>query len=78
MASGKKNYFRHSFNAIDDPKIRAIIKEMGIEGYGYYFSLLELAAKDYADNGNFPIVLHIDTIRKVWGKNTQCCKNVLT
>lgn len=38
----KSNYFRHSFNAHQDAKIRKLIDKKGIGGYGLYFMLIEL------------------------------------
>lgn len=35
-------YFGHDSNAKDDPKIIQLIEEMGLEGYGIYWVLLEL------------------------------------
>jgi len=77
MASGKKNYFRHSFFAVDDEKIQKIIDEMGFEGYGYYFSLIELCGRQCSDGPKNPIIFHIQTIRKVWRKNQESAKKVL-
>ena len=34
-------YFQHDSNARHDPKIKALIKKYGVEGYGRYFILLE-------------------------------------
>lgn len=65
-------------NALDNEKIQTIIDEFGMAGYGYYFSLVELCAKKYQESGEIPMTFHIQTIRKVWRKNTQSCKKVLT
>jgi uncharacterized phage protein (TIGR02220 family) len=77
MASGKKNYFRHSFFASEDAKLQSVVDSMGFEGYGFYFSLLELCGRQCADEVKNPIVFHIQTIRKVWRKNTESTKKVL-
>ena len=45
MASGKKNYFRHSFFAHRDEKIVKIIEQFGMAGYGYFWILIELCAE---------------------------------
>lgn len=45
MASGKKNYFRHSFQAGNDPKIIEAIDRYGKETYFHYFRLLELCGE---------------------------------
>lgn len=35
-------YFQHDSNARYDPKIQALIKKYGIEGYGRYWILIEI------------------------------------
>jgi len=35
-------YFKHDANARHDPKIHALIKAYGIEGYGRYWIILEI------------------------------------
>jgi hypothetical protein len=45
MASGKKNYFRHSIFARKDSKIVQLIDEHGKEAYFHFFALLELCAE---------------------------------
>lgn len=77
MASGKKNYFRHSFFASEDPKLQRVIETMGFEGYGYYFSLIELCGRQCTDEMKNPVLFHVNTIRKVWRKNTESTKKVL-
>lgn len=77
MASGKKNYFRHSFFASEDQKIQSVIDSMGFEGYGYYFSLLELCGRQCSEEMKNPIVFHIQTVRKIWRKNSESTKKVL-
>jgi hypothetical protein len=49
LASGKKNYFRHHFNASKDPKVVALIDDFGKEAYFHYFRLLELCASIASD-----------------------------
>ena len=34
-------YFQHDSNAQHDPKIRALIKKYGVEGYGRYWIIIE-------------------------------------
>jgi hypothetical protein len=77
MANGTKNYFRHSFFAAEDAKVQFVIDTMGYEGYGFYFSLLELCGRTCADEVVNPVVFHIQTIRKVWRKNTESTEKVL-
>mgnify|MGYP002574856207 FL=1 len=35
-------YFPHEYNAKDDPKCERLIWEMGMEGYGMFWTLLEV------------------------------------
>lgn len=52
MASGKKNYFRHSFHARKNPKLVQLIDDFGKEAYFHYFALVELCAE--TASGEFP------------------------
>lgn len=78
MASGKKNYFRHSFNAFEDEKIQMAIDKLGYEGYAYYFILIELLAKQCEAEYKNPIRIHQQSLRIVWRKQSQSCKKVIT
>lgn len=49
MASGKKNYFRHSFHARNDDKIAGLINKHGKEAYFHFFALIELCAELASD-----------------------------
>ena len=77
MASGKKNYFRHSFFAIEDEKIQSVIDEMGFEGYGYFFSLLELLGRKCSESVENPITLHQQSLRSLWRKQSKSCRKVV-
>lgn len=73
MASGKKNYFRHSMNARNDHKLRAFMDSFGRnwrDGYFYFFTLLELCGPD-AQDGKEEHTVHLKTLRDLWGTNTQ-------
>jgi len=78
MASGKKLYFRHSLFATDDEKIQAIIDDLGFEGYGYYFSLLELLYRQCQDEVVNPIRIHQQSVRSLWRKQSKSCNKVIT
>jgi len=78
MASGKKNYFRHSTTAFEDSKIQRAIELLGYEGYAYYFILLELFAKQCENEMKNPIKIHQQTLRIVWRKSQQSCHKVVT
>ncbi len=62
MASGKKNYFRHSTSAFDDPKIQELVNQYGLKGYAYYFILLELCARQCENEFREEITFHTRTI----------------
>ncbi len=67
MASGKKNYFRHSFSAHNDIKLLELRDEIGVGFYFYYFSLLELCGEASSENLKDFYEFHHSTIRKLWG-----------
>ena len=46
MSKVKSLYFEHDFDAMSDEKIRAVRRQYGMLGYGVYFGLLELLAKN--------------------------------
>jgi hypothetical protein len=78
MASGKKNYFRHSSSAFEDSKIQKAIELLGYEGYAYYFILVELLTKQCETDFRNPIKIHQQTLRIVWRKSQQSCHKVVT
>lgn len=71
MASGKKNYFRHSFFARNDIKLKLLRDEIGIGFYFYYFSLLELCGEESSDELKDEYVFHESTIRSLWSVNLK-------
>lgn len=65
MASGKKNYFRHSAAARMDEKIVNLISKHGKEAYFHYFALLEMCAQKALSedlNGDETFVFHKRTV----------------
>ena len=78
MASGKKNYFRHSFFAIEDEKIQNVINNLGFEGYAYFFILVEVLSRQCENEFKNPIRIHPQTLRSVWRKQTKSCNKVVT
>lgn len=78
MASGKKNYFRHSFFAFEDEKIQKAIDKLGFEGYAYYFIILELLARKCEHEIKNPIRIHQQTLRTVLRKQSKSCNKVIT
>jgi len=76
MASGKKNYFRHSFFARNDIKLRFLKDEVGVGFYFYYFTLLELCGEFSAENLQSQYVFHNSIIRQLWGVNLKKCRTI--
>lgn len=73
MASGKKNYFRHSMNARNDHKLRSFMDMFGRnwrDGYFYFFTLLEMCGSD-AQEGKTEHTFHKKTLRDLWGTSAQ-------
>ena len=61
MSSRDTFYFPHEYNAKDDPKCERLIWEMGMEGYGIFWALLEVLRiqPDYTyPLANIPIVAY--------------------
>lgn len=77
MASGKKNYFRHSFFAREDAKIQELIGIMGKEGYFYFFTLLELCGRQWSEGCNERFELHPLTLRSTWVTSSNKLHSVL-
>lgn len=55
MASGKKNYFRHSFNARNDEFIVGLMNEFKEKGYFMWFALCEMSGEMLADGHKWPL-----------------------
>jgi len=71
MASGKKNYFRHSFFARNDMKLLELRDEIGIGFYFYFFTLLELCGEQSAEELRDNYEFHDSTIRSLWSVNLK-------
>lgn len=73
MSSRDTFYFPHEYNAKDDPKCERLIWEMGMEGYGIFWALLEVLRiqPDYTyPLANIPIIAYkyradVDKMRRV-------------
>lgn len=67
-------YFSHDANSQDDPKCMALIDEMGMEGYGIFWALIEKlrSEKDY----KLPIKL-IPFLAKRWGVDYEKVEKVV-
>lgn len=58
MASGKRNYFRHSFNARNDDFIIGLINTFKEKGYFMWFALIEVCAELVSDGQHLPVRLN--------------------
>ncbi len=67
-------YFPHFYNARHDRKIRRIRKELGIEGYGIYFMLLEVLREQ--TDFRFPLE-DIDLLADEFGTSQQKVSTVI-
>lgn len=75
MVSKDAFYFTHDSNAKDDPKIIQLIEEMGLEGYGIYWILLELMR----DQKNYKYKLYlVPAIARRYNTTFEKIKNVIT
>jgi len=63
--------------AFEDDKIQRAVDLLGYEGYAYYFILLEVLARQCADEFKNPITIHQQTLRTVWRKQSKSCKKVI-
>lgn len=65
MTKKVTQYFPHDYNARNDPKMQELLAEMGVEGIGIYWCIVEML---YEQGGKLPIksyksiafVLHVD------------------
>lgn len=76
----KYGYFRHRLDASNDPKLQSLIQDVGLVGYAYYFTLLELYATQY-NNGekiDTKVKVHQRVIANTWHKRVDSCNKVLT
>lgn len=68
MAKKDAYYFSHDANAQDDPKCMVLIDQLGMEGYGIFWALIEKlrAEKDY----KLPLIT-IEPFAKRWGTSKE-------
>jgi hypothetical protein len=72
-------YFRHRFDAHNNPKLNNLIDEIGVIGYGYYYTLIEIYGAKYSDkNEDGYVEIHARTLANVWRKRVDSCDKVLT
>jgi len=77
MASGKKNYFRHSFFASNNVKLRGMMDELGKEAYFYYFVLLENCGQLCESETLTEFTFHESQLRSMWCVNTRKLKRIV-
>jgi hypothetical protein len=78
MSKGNRDYFRHSFHARNDDKIRAFGALLGRqkrESYFYYFTLIELCAS-MSEDGQTVFKIHTQVLREMWMTDTQGAHNM--
>ncbi len=52
-----KEYFSHDYNARNDPRCKALIKDFGMAGYGVYWCLVEIMNEEGGRIKKFPSLL---------------------
>lgn len=74
MAKKDAYYFSHDSNAQDDPKCMLLIDQMGMEGYGIFWALIERLRneKDY----KLPVVT-VNALAKRWGTSKEKVETVI-
>ena len=78
MAKGLRNYFRHYFNARNDEMIVALMDQFGLQGYFYFFSLIEICSEKVQDCPHESVTLHAATLRKELRLTTRKLNLLLT
>ena len=69
----KSNFFRHSIEAHNDPKIMTLLKKGKLKSVGFYFTLLEVYARAFfdSDNDKSSVDIHIRRIANATGLRTD-------
>ena len=67
-----KEYFSHDYNARDDEKMPKLLSEVGYEGYGIFWALVEML---YKNNG--VMQLHYKSIAFALHCDENCLKSVI-
>lgn len=78
MASGKKNYFRHSFNARNDEFVIELINQFKEKGYFMWFALVEMSAEMLADGHEQPLKFNRSRLIRELRCNESTLKVFLT
>lgn len=67
-------YFSHDSNAQDDPKCMLLIDQMGMEGYGIFWALIERLRNEA--NFRLPLVI-CNAFAKRWGTSREKVETVI-
>lgn len=71
-------YFRHRFDAHENIKLNGFVDEIGVQGYGYYYTLLEIYGAHYVRKNDDGFVrIHTRVIANVWRKRVDSCVKIL-
>jgi hypothetical protein len=68
MAKKDAFWFKHDANSQDDPKCMLLIDQLGMEGYGIFWALLE---KLRAENNHTLPLLSIPSFARRWATSTE-------
>lgn len=67
-------YFSHDANAQDDPKCMILIDQLGMEGYGIFWALIEKLRSE--PSYKLPLMI-VASLAKRWGTSTEKVKTVI-
>lgn len=67
-------YFSHDANAQDDPKCMILIDQLGMEGYGIFWALIEKLRSE--QSYKLPLII-IPSLAKRWGTSAEKVKTVI-
>lgn len=67
-------YFSHDANAQDDPKCMLLIDQLGMEGYGIFWALIEKLRSE--SSYKLPLIV-VPSLAKRWGTSPEKVKTVI-
>jgi hypothetical protein len=68
-------YFSHDANAQDDPKCMVLIDQLGMEGYGIFWALIEKLRNE--SNYKLPLAI-VGSLARRWGTSKEKVETVIT
>lgn len=77
MASGKKNYFRHSINARNDEVLIDAMNKFGPKAYFFWFALLEICAEQWCQDSKVVFIFHESRLYQELKCNRRTLKPLL-